>query len=517
MAQLNKIDSNVTELRYAEEASYKTLPGTPTWVPLEPNSYTDFGGQITTVARNPINSSRQRKKGVVTDLDASGAFDTDLTQTNMQDLLQGFMFADLRTKVEFGGAGEITNVDGVGNDYEAASGLDAFSAGDLVFASGFTNADNNGLKRVTAAAAASLTVAETVVNETPPAGATLVQVGFQAAADDLNIDVTGSLPKLTSDGGIADFTVFNLIPGEALFLGGDSAATQFSASSGVNNGLKRIRLVETDGITFDKSTATMVAESLSGGETIQFFFGRVLKNELGSSIVRRTYNLERTLGAPDDALPAQIQSEYITGAVPNEFTFNIATADKLTCELSFVGADSETRTGATGVKSGNRPSLVEMDAFNTSSDFSSIKMAQVVAGDEAPTPLFAFVTDLTININNNATPNKAVGTLGAFEVTTGTFEVGGELTAYFGNVTAVQAVRDNADITLSSFLVKANAGINIDIPLITLGDGRPDVSQDEAITLPLNMAAATGAKIDSNLDHTLLITFFDYLPDAADL
>ena len=514
MAIVQKIDSNVTGLRYAEETSIGVLPGTPDWIALEPNSYDDFGGEISTVARNPINPSRQRQKGVTVDLDASGGFNTDWTQSNLEDILQGFFFADLRPKTEVGGSSEITNVDGTGNDYEAASGLDSFAAGDLVEASGFTNSANNGVKRVTTAVAASLTVdtagnfGSTIVDETPPAAAKLVKIGVQGAAGDIDVDAASSLPALTST--TLDFTTLGVVPGEWIYIGGDVADSSFTNS--VNNGFVRVKSVAANRLELDKTQGTMVTEA-SSTETIQLFLGRVLKNESDSALIkRRTYQLERQLGAPDDTLPAQIQSEYIVGAVPNELSFNFSTADKVNADVSFIATDNEQRTGATGVKSGNRPTLVSQDAFNTSNDFSRLKLSILDPVDSNPTALFAFLTEFTLTINNNVSPNKAVSVLGAFEVTAGQFNVEGSATAYFSEVTAVQAVRNNSDVTLDFALVKNNSGICVDVPLIALGDGRLDVEQDEAITLPLDIPAAA----DRNFDHTLLMVFFDYLPDAAD-
>lgn len=606
MAELNKIDSNVTGLRVAQEASLGVLPTTPKWIPQEPNSYAEFGGSVTTVARNPINPSRQRKKGVVTDLDANAGYASDITQNNMQDLLQGFFFARQFDKEEHGGSefnivdtavinaggtgyavndvltvapgaagysrsgrpctllvtsvssgvidgisiqfhGEydvnpstltanpvtggtgsgatfdltmlissITNVDGTANEYDSGGGL-AFAIGELIFASGFTNAANNGLKRVTGVTSdTNVAVSDTgLVDETPPAAAKLVEVGFQFGADEVDIDVSGSLPALSRTSGSKDLTELGITPGEWVYIGGDTAITGFSNSA--NNGFARVRSVTSTLMTFDKTSATMVAEVSSGSRTIQIFTGRLIKNQLGSEIVRRTYQMERELGVPDDASPTAKQAEYVSGCVAGEMSLNIPTADKATVDLTFQGTASSRNSAATGLKSGDRPSLVEADAFNTSSDVKRIRMSQVTAGNAFPTPLFAFLTEMTISINNNVSPNKAVGVLGAFEVTAGTFAVSGTLTAYFQNTAAVDAVNNNSDITLDMAIVKANAGIVIDIPLIALGDGRPNVEQDEPITLPLAMEAATAAKIDATLDHTLLMVFFDYLPTVADV
>lgn len=509
MAKRDSIDSNVVGLRFAEEASLKTLPGSPVWYPLEPNSYENFGGEITTIARAPISADRQNKKGSTTDLDAGGGIVQDLTQDNLQRLLQGFFFADIRTKVELA----VATVDGTNDDYEPASGGDGYYDNDLLFAKDFDDAANNGLKKVTGSpSGSSVAVEQDLVAATSQSGI-ISRVGHEFASGDLQVDASGSLPKLTASS--KNLTQLGLVPGEWIFVGGDLTAEKFATAA--NNGFARVRSVASGEIVLDKTAGTMVTDNGSG-KTIRLFFGRVLKNESDTSLIkRRSYQLERTLGAPDDALPAQIQSEYVVGAIANQLTLNIPVANLVTANLSFVGLDNETRDGATGVKSGTRPTLADSDGFNTSSDFSRIKLAKVESADAAPTALFAFVDNLTLTINNNARPNKAVGVLGAFDVSVGNFDVSAEMGAYFADVAATQAVRDNADVTLDAALVKANKGIVIDLPLVALGGGRLDPVKDEKIKVPLTSNAATGAKINTNLNHTLLMSFFDYLPSAADV
>lgn len=503
----NKIDSNVTGLAFAEEtAVLKVLPATPVWYPLEPNSYKDFGGQIATVARNPINPSRQRRKGVTTDLDASGGFTQDITIANSPRLMQGFFFADAREKPTTAklSAVAIALTSVSATQYLAASGLAVFLNGHIIKASGLGTANNNGIKNVTASASGSVTVSETLTAEaSPPAGSKIEVVGFKFPAASVAITIVGGLPRMTS--GTTDLTTLGFVPGEWIYLGGDGAAgTKFVN----NNGFARINAITAGYLEFDKTSWTPAAE-LATGLTISIWMGLVIMNEqLPANIKRRTYNVERQLGNDTDG----VMSEYLVGAVPNEFVLNMPQADKITADMSFVAVDNEQRTGITGVKSGTRATLPVVDAFNTSNDFSRIKLALVSLTDPAPTALFAYCTELSLTVNNNVTPNKAVGVLGAFDTSAGTFEVSGKVTAYFADITAVQAVRNNSDVTIDFVIVKNNSGILFDLPLLSLGDGRLSVEQDQPITLPLDTNAA-----QSKFGHTLLFMTFAYLPSAADL
>lgn len=627
------IDSNITGLRYAEEETLKVLPASPVWYQADPNGYDDFGGETKLIARNPINPSRQRKKGVITDLDAKGGFGQDWTQTNSMRLMQGFFFASLREKttnlpmndsaLDVAAVGTLTAVTIANNDtvtlgaktytfktaltptanevliggsvsdsldnliaaitagagsgtlYAAGTTINlqataaagagdtvvataliagvagnsiastasltsgswgastltggadnntatitavnggtktisidstgaSYLASDLVKASGFLEAANNGLKTVASSTASTVVVAETMATETTPATAKIQKVGYQFAASVATIDVSGSYPKLVRASGAKDFTTFGLIPGEWVYIGGDSVASAFAVAA--NNGFARVKSVAATYIEFDETFATMATDA-GTGKTIQLFYGNVLKNESDPDlIIRRSYNLERTIGEDDDGT----MSEYLVGAVANELAIQIKQADKLMVNCNFMACDHEQRDGATGVKAGSRPTLETSDAFNTSSDFTHIKMFSVVEGQANVTPLFAYLTDMTVNIKNGVNPLKAVGTLGAFEMSSGTFEVGGQVTAYFADVAAASAVRNNEDVALVMALAKNNAGFVLDTPLLALGDGRLKVEQDKPITIPLKTDAAECAA-----GYTLLLNEFPYLPSVA--
>lgn len=511
MAQVNKIDSNITGLAYAEEACLGLLPGegtpaqpgSPVWHRLNPNSYADFGGEISTVAPNPINPSRQRRKGVTTDLDASGGFAHNLTFANQTNLMQGVMFANIREK-------GVENPTAVTSTVYNVASTTGFVVGSLIEATGFTNSANNGIKVVTAVVAnTSLAVAGLVAEASPPTGAQLKVVGVRASQGDVDVDASQDLPALTSTS--LDFTTLGLVPGQWIYIGG-ATARQFGTAA--NNGFKRIRSVAASRIVLDKSDAAMVTENNSA-QTIELYFGDVLRNESGSDIVRRSYNLERTLGAPDDSNPSQIQSEVLVGAVANEFTLNIPSADLVTTDFAFVATDHATRIASTGPKQTSVNDPEATPEYNTSSNIPFIRLAEVSETSENPDPLFAFVTEATLTINNNVSANKAIGTLGAFDVTAGTFEVSGSMTVYFADVAAQAAVRNNSDITLAIGMVRDNSGIIFDLPLISLGDARLNVELDEPITLPLTTDAASGQDVSDDLDHTLLISYFAYLPNAA--
>lgn len=502
---LEKQDANLVGLFKIREATLGQTPATGLWRTREPNSFDDLGAEYTKVARKPFSPSRQRKKGSTTDVDVDGGYNEDLTQNNMQSELEEFFFAALRRTVEK----YPTAV--TGTQYTVGAGGTDVIAGSLILGSGFAGAGNNGLKVATASTAVSISAAGLTAEGAPPADAMVKVVGFQFTAGDLKMTAAAN-GKFTLTTTTQALDVLGLVPGAWVFIGGGLAGDSFDNGGDPLFGYARVAVdgVGTNVVTFDKSTFAPIASN-GAGKTVRIFFGDVLKNEEDPDLILRySSTMERTLGRDDNG----VQTEFLTGCVANEMTWNSPLANLVNIDMGYIAQKAGLRKGIDGPLSRRASNTIVRalgeDAFNTSSNIYRLRMSMIDPTTLNPSPLFARVTEWTATIANNVTSAKAQGVLGGFDTTAGNFDVDAEVTAYFSTVDVIHAVKCNWDVTFDAIYAKANAGVYMDIPLVSLGGGRLDIEQDAAIMVPLQAAAA-----ESPFGHTLLIGWFSYLPNAA--
>lgn len=489
------VSSNATGLRIAIEDSFKVVSGDEVWDPMEPNSYADFGGTVTKLARTPIQRSRQRKKGVTVDVDAAGGFNNDFTQENLRKHLPSFFFRDYTKS----GEEVVTNVDldaGNPDEYEVASTAN-FLVNNLIKGFGFTNSANRAVNKVTVVTTnVSVEVATgQLVAETPPAGAYIKVVGHEFATADINIVNTNGYPGLNS---VSSFDFSQVCrAGQWVFVGGDLTANRFDVAEPQ---FARVRSAGVGRLEFDKIGAAM-ADETGTGKSIRIFFGDYISNpENTGAELSRTSQMERELSDKG--------YEYLIGCVGNTLNMNIVGQNKITVDIGYVCADFEYKSSGQR-KGGTFPDVVEADAFNTSSDFSRLRLAKDASLN---TDLFAHITALTLQVSNGATPTKVVATLGAIDINPGDFVVNGTMTVLFSDIAAIAAVRDNDSVSLDLAIAKNNSGWVFDIPLLTLGDGRLNITKDQPITLPLSFDAAE----HPDLNVTLTGHYFPYLPTVAE-
>lgn len=517
---VNKIDSNIVGASYAEEKCIGVLPDSSggsagdqaggIWRPFNPNEFDDFGGETTLTAREPINASRQEEKGVVTDLEASGGFNQDMTHGALQRLMQGFFFADARERpnsepISDNVASLITLTSVTAQTISLGAGGGAkINVGDIVVLSGMANASNNMnefiVDSISGDDITSTTGSFLPESATTESGVKVIGKKFDAGVAGIEFNGSEQLSFTRSSG---DFTQEGYNVGEWIYIRGDGTGAGFDN----NGGYARIEEIRQDRLILKEPTWTPVTEG-SGTKNIRIYLGTFMRNEDDPSLIkRRSYQLERTLGQDEDG----IQSEYLVGAVADEFTMNLTTADKMTCDLSFMALNNELRSGSEGLKAGDRTNTLKVeDAFNTSSDVYQLRLFINDPLKATPKSLYAKVMEASISIANNASGNKAIGTLGSFDITVGNFVVTGEIEAYFSTVAAVKAVKQNADAGFNLIATKDNTGFVYDIPLLSLGGGRVNVEKDEPIKLPLEKKG-----VRNSMGFTLGATYFNYLPTVA--
>jgi hypothetical protein len=506
---MGRILTNNTALAAAAETSVG-VAGT-SWFLLEPNDIGTFGASLSTVAREPISKDRARRKGTIVDLESAVEFEADLTMSSAFDFSEAFLFAtasqaDLRFAAP----------DATGTGYTVAA-LDATQAGKLQYAAtglasllkvrGFALAANNGLKALGGAATAldtELTVSG-LSAETAPAKALLELAGVRCESDDLALTVTGTTAVLTSGGGAGaavDFSALGLMAGQMIHVGGLTSATQFAAGAGY----ARVTAVAAGQLSLDKLDAALVTDA-GTGQAVDLLFGQFLRNVSTdhADFLERSYTFE--LAMPNLDSGGATMYEYALGNYANELTFNVPLAEKATMSFGFIGTDTNVPVAAGSRKSGaaDAPVPNATEAVNTSADVLRLRVADV--DDNAMTSCFK---DFSLTLNNNVSPEKCIGTLGAEFMNTGNFMVDLEAEVLFTDADVADAIRNNTTVTMDLVLRNNDGAIALDIPSMTLGDGAKSFPVNESVTMALSGMAFN----DPTLGNSLGMSTFPAAPAA---
>jgi hypothetical protein len=509
---MGRVLTNNVGLSYVAETALGTAD-TSGWKQLEPNDISAFGAEITTVARSPISQNRQRRKGTVTDLDSSVEFEVDLTMSSFRDFIEGFVFAvGVNSDVVQLAA---TGAETTGDTYTGLTALTAgqankFEDGTLIWASGFSNSANNGLKQVDADIATSATaisVAENLVDESGATGRVSF-AGLRIASGDSptwDWDGTAKLATLANTGTGTLAAALGLTVGQMVHIGSVASlggaiqnAFQNSAANDMY-GYARVVSIAADAIVFDKVDARLqFDDSTAPATAVDVLFGEFVRNVpvSNASYLERSFHFEAampnlgdgTAGNTDDAY------QYAKGNLCNEASFELPLTNKATVSFGFIGTDTDNPTTSrkTGASSAEAPT--QTAALNTSSDIARLRIQEV--DEDGITTDFK---SLTLTLGNNVSPDKVLGTLGAAYMNTGNFEVGLEAELLFTNPLVVNKIRDNETVTMD-FVVKNDDGvIAIDIPSMTLGGGSRSFPVNESVLISVTGEAFADPTLNTSI------------------
>lgn len=516
---MSRVLTNNTVTSYVRETSLG-VAATSGWRIVEYNTINNLGATITTVARRPVSKSRQQAKGTTTDLDSAFEYETDYTVDATLDFVEAFCFADAANdNLVFRAANAVTD----GYTIPAATASQAgkvqvlSSSGHqaLFYAQGYAIAANNGLKKVTTDLASNDTTLVTaatqgVIAETAATSAILELAGVRGKADDLSIVVTGTTAVITSAAdfsGSTGFTSLGLTLGQFVHVGGLATANQFGAGASIGYG--RITAFTAATLTLDKISTTVLSDN-GVGDSVDILFGRFVRNVSVDAAAQDTYYREysHTFEAAYQDLGGvgTPKYEYPKGNYANQLKFTLPLSNKATLSFGFIGTDTAVPTASRATGPSTATSPIRTTALNTSTDIARIRTTAASSSN-------TYFKNLTLTLNNNVSPEKVLGSLGAAFMNAGIFQVTFEAQMIFADSTVKDAIRNNTTLTLD-FLCKntntleGNHGIFFDIPSFTLGGGGLELPQDQSVLVNLTGTAFR----DATLGTSIGISFFPVIP-----
>ena len=493
---MGRVLTNNTSYSYTIETALG-VAGT-TWFLLEPNSIGTFGANITTVARNPISRNRQRRKGTITDLDSSVDFEEDMTISSFRDFIEGFVFVNgINTDVtDITSTAAETTTDSYAVAALTLAQANKMEIDTLLWVTGFTTPANNGLKAVDAdigSGAVAITVAENLTDEpSPPANARLSFTGHRIATGDTPTWTwsSGNKQATLNETGIGTaLQALGLTAGQMIHVGsiaasGDTTIVNAFENAAANDMFGYARVVEftdADNIIFDKvDTALQFTDAVAPATAVDIMFGEFIRNvpTTHADFLERSFQFEAEYPNLDTGGADMFQ--YALGNYCNTASFALPLTNKATIGFGFIGTDTEPPVSVGSRKSGASTATdpVDTTAFNTTNDIARLRITDV--DEDGITTDFK---SLTMTLNNNVSPEKVLGQLGAKYMNTGNFDVDIESQLVFSNAAVIQKIRDNETVTMDFILKNDEGVIGVDFPTLTLGGGGLELPVNESVLI----------------------------------
>ena len=490
------VNTNSVSLAVTEEIDMGIAPVNAIAEYLEPNDISEYGASITTVTRNPISRDRQNKKGTITDFASSVSVGQDTTASSLLAFLEGAMYSTWVKRPHWLREG-ISAVNASAGFVLDTAMPGPLLPGTILFCRGFINGANNGLKIVAAGSTTTLIVVEggsTLVDEVASSSVSVHVAGYQAAAGAVTVTTAGHL----SNNGTFSWSDLGFEIGSAIFIGGLLSSTSFDTPE--NSGLARIRGVTDTILTLDKRNQIFTLDA-GTGKTIHIYFGWFLRNYSVDHPLfeERTYSFEMAYPGLGDM--HEDGYEYSVGNLFNTLELALPVNDKSTLSITTFGHDVDPITHTRRAWTFNNPLFTE--AYSTPNDFLRLRVQNI---DE--TGLTTFLTDATLNINNNAGGENVLGKLGPAFVNYGNFDVTMSMTAVFTNAALTSKIRNNCTVTMDFCIYNNDGAFYFDIPAMTLGDGSYDFPVNEKVKISLSSLAFG----DQSLGFTISETYFPYMP-----
>lgn len=360
----------------------------------------------------------------------------------------------------------------------------AFVAGQLLRSTGFSNAANNTIAKVTTGGTTSVAVlgAGLVAEAAPPGTARLKVVGFEGASG----DITALADGLGSTA--LDFTTLGLRVGQWVKIGGAADGTTFGflvSAGSVARAAAYARIAAAPTatkLTLDNLPAGWTTDS-GTGKTIRVWFGDQLKN----GVTPAPMTIER--GFMGQSSPTYIVNRGMHGG---QLDIEVAAKAKITGTVAFTGMSGSQST-------------TTLDASPDAATTSQVMAGSANVGrlSEAGTQLVSpnWARRVTFSINSNLRAIDAVDSVGPVAVNEGENTVTGQLETYFGSNATLQKFYDGTVTSLNARVGKNNQAVIFQIPRATLrGGGNPSVSGKNTDVMTMfdftgSADPATGASI----------------------